>query len=203
MDGAVWCMVLDIHMVLQYFWSSQIFLTTLLIHISPNDFYPESSKKDCCIAVVCFFINPKYNLSHPSRSLEYIAAYIFQLKLWIGWSSSRLLWCSNMSDMTSDKSGVECCLCIHYLRPSKPVDQHNSASWHGKWITCSTVSLYVRHLGSFKWFRYLQYFIHLATPHIPHDHCDSHCCYHIGIFFAAFLNTEMSVSTLEMCLFCD
>ena len=38
---------------------------------------------------------------------------------------------------------------------------------------------------------------------ITRDHFDIHRRCHIGIFFAAFWNTDMSVSTLEISLLCD
>ena len=56
------------------FWSYQIFITTLLIHTSPNDFYPESSKNGCCVAVICLLTNTKHKISQLIISWEYIVA---------------------------------------------------------------------------------------------------------------------------------
>ena len=105
--------------------------------------------------------------------------------------SSPFLECSNLSDMASAKPGSECCIIIHDLRPSKPVDQHNSASLCEQCITWYTISLSIRHLGHLKWFSYFQRFTHLPTPHMPYDHFDSHCFFQIGRLFAACCNTDM------------
>ena len=190
-------------MVQHHFWISQIFLTTLLIHTTPNDFYPESSKKDCCIAVVYLLINPKQKLSKPSMHWEFIATCRFQLILCMGWSSSQFLQYNNLSDIDSDKPGAECYIRIHYLITSKTVDQHNTASWCRQQITCSNVSLSIRHLCHFEWLCYLQSYSHLPTTYIPHDHFDIHRLCHIGRLFDACWNTDMSMSTLEMFLLCD
>ena len=40
------------------------------------------------------------------------------------------------------------------------------------------------------------------NPHIPHDHFDSHRRCRVGIFFAVFWNTVLSVIALEMSLLC-
>ena len=104
--------------------------------------------------------------------------------------------------MSSVKPGSNCCLSIQYFLPSKPLDQHNAAYWCGQWITCSTVSLSVRHLRPFKLFYYFQRSSHLMTPHILHKHFDRHRNFHIGRLFAACWNTDMSVSTLEVSLLC-
>ena len=78
------------------FWSSQIFITTLLIHTYPNDFYPKSSKKDCCIAVISLLANIKQNLSHHSMHWEYTTACRLEISLWMECSSSRSLQYSNL-----------------------------------------------------------------------------------------------------------
>ena len=105
--------------------------------------------------------------------------------------SSPFLECSNLSDMTSDKPGSECCIIIHDLRPSKPVDQHNSASLCKQCIPWYTISLSIRHLGHLKWFSYFQRFTHLPTPHMPYEYFDSHCFFQIGRLFSACCNPDM------------
>ena len=150
-----------------------------------------------------FLASQKQKLSHTSRSWESISACIFHINLWIVWSLSLFLQCSNISDMVSAKPGVDCCLSIHYLRPYKPMEQHNSASWCGHWITWSTVSLFVEHLGHLELFWSFQQFSHLSTLHIPCDHFDSHRCWHIGILFSVCCNNDMSVSSLEIYILCE
>ena len=115
----------------------------------------------------------------------------------------RFIQCSNLSDMASAKPGFYCCLGIHSLVPSKPVQQHNAASWCSQWIMCSDFSLSVSQMGHFEWFFYFQCSIHLPTPHINHECFDIHHCFHIDISVAACWNTGMSVSTFEMSLLCD
>ena len=163
MDGTVWCMVVAISMVPHYFCRSQIFLTTSLIHTSPNDLYPEYFKNGCCISAICLLANPKQKISQLSMSWESIFSCIFHIRLWMEWIPPRFLKCCNLSDMTGDKPETDFCLIIHSFIPSKPGDHHNVAYWCGQWITCSIVSLYVRNLGNFELFFYSQRSSHLPT----------------------------------------
>ena len=138
-----------------------------------------------------FLASQKQKLSHTSRSWESISACIFHINLWIVWSLSLFLQCSNISDMVSAKPGSECCLRICSLIPSNPVDHYNAVSWCGKCITCPNVSLSVIHLGHFEWFCSFQCSIHLPTLNIPHDHSESHSHLHIGILFSLWWNTDI------------
>ena len=83
------------------------------------------------------------------------------------------------------------------------MDQNNSASGCIQLIIWSAVSLSVSHLGHFGWFCSFQRSNNLLTPHIPHDHFESHCRCHIGRLFAACCNTNMYVISWEMSLLYD
>ena len=71
-------------------------------------------------------INNVFNLSD-SGPIQVLPMKDQHLKPLFISSSSLFFQCSNISDMDIAKPGEECCIIIHYLRPSKPMDHHNAA----------------------------------------------------------------------------